>query len=551
MIGIPGSNVETGARTVAVMCAATDPIPRALRLQQTGDVEAAIRIYQGILKTQPKHPDALHFLGLAERQLGRVHRAIALLEQSLAARPDHAIVHSNLGVSHLAVAHHDEAIHHLERAVALKPDFARAHSNLVFAHQYRAGVTLVELDRVHRQWYQQHGESLTTKSARLGGAAFDRYARRGAATSRPSDEDAAPIRLGFVSPDLWTHPVGIFLVQLLERLDRTRFHATCYATRFRDDDVHSRIRAATDVFVDARRMQDDALDARIRSDAIDVLFDLAGHTQSNRLALFSRRPAPIQASWMGYVGTTGLDTMNAVFADKWQLPEHAADHMTESIIRLDGDYICFDPPSDAPDVGALPAIANGHVTFGSFNNPSKLTDDVIALWSRVLHAVNDSKLFLKYKGFGDRDLARELQRRFGTHEIDASRIILKDKTPRRDHLDQLNHVDIALDTFPYCGGLTTCEAIWMGVPTVTLPGETFASRHSLTHLSNAGLARFVANDADEYVSIASSWAGRKDELAALRSGMRDAAAASPMCDGDAFTRAAEAAILQLVEQHRP
>jgi predicted O-linked N-acetylglucosamine transferase (SPINDLY family) len=340
--------------------------------------------------------------------------------------------------------------------------------------------------------------------------------------------------VGFVSGDLWEHTVGYLVAPLLENLDRRECAVICYYDNARNDKNTARIRATTEQWRNICGVSEQRVAEQIRSDRVDVLFDLAGHTALNRLRVFARKPAPIQITWAGYVGTTGLEAMDYLLADRYEVPEGEESHYREAILRMPDDYICYGPPAYAPPVGPLPAVARGQVTFGSFNNPAKLNPEVVALWSRVLARVPGSRLMLKYRGCDNLPVQDHFRRLFAGQGIGPERLEFAPPAQHRGVFEAYNEVDIGLDPFPYSGGLTTCEALWMGVPVITCPGSTFASRHSLTHATNAGLGQFVARDFEHYVDLAAAWAGDLEGLAALRAGMRAQVSASPLCDARRF-----------------
>jgi predicted O-linked N-acetylglucosamine transferase (SPINDLY family) len=290
------------------------------------------------------------------------------------------------------------------------------------------------------------------------------------------------------------------------------------------------------VWHDTERLPDAALAELIRADHIDVLFDLTGHTCHNRLLVFARKPAPLQITWIGYVGTTGLAAMDYLLADRHHVPAEAERHYCEQVLRMPDGYVCFAPPSEAPPVSPLPALASGQITFGSFNQPAKFSATLIATWSALLRALPDARLMLRYRGLGSPLAAERIHRLFATQGIDARRVLLAGGSSRADLLAAYSQIDVALDTFPYSGGLTTCEALWMGVPVVTCPGATFAGRHALSHLSTVGLTETIAGDGQEYVALAVALARDLQRLAALRSTLRARMAASPLCDGPRFAR---------------
>jgi predicted O-linked N-acetylglucosamine transferase (SPINDLY family) len=337
--------------------------------------------------------------------------------------------------------------------------------------------------------------------------------------------------VGFVSPDLGRHPVGYLLVRVLENLG---LETICYSDRVAQDDMTCRLQAAATQWRDVLGLSDERLAEQIRADAVDILFDLAGHTAHNRLLALARKPAPIQITWLGYVGTTGLAAMDYILADRYEIPPESEVYYREKVLRLPDGYVCFDAPEEAPPVGPLPAMAQGGVTFGCFNNLAKITPQAMRVWAEILRRVPQSRLVLKYRGLEGEGFRRELLERLAAERIDAARVELLGRSPRRELLADYNRIDLALDPFPYSGGLTTCEALWMGVPVVTCPGETFASRHALSHLSNAGLTETIAHDLDEYVELAVALAGDLPRLAGLRAGLRQRMAASPLCDAERF-----------------
>lgn len=328
--------------------------------------------------------------------------------------------------------------------------------------------------------------------------------------------------------------MGYFLIRTLEQFDPQQAEIVCYSDRLNEDDLTARFQAVSTTWRKVVGWSDERLAEQIREDQIDILFDLAGHTSGNRLLVFARKPAPIQITWMGYVGTTGLTAIDYLIADRHEIPFDTESDYQEQILRMPDGYVCFDPPSYAPPVSSLPALEQDFVTFGSFNNPAKLTAAVIEVWAKILQRVPHSRLVLKYRGMSDLVVSGRMADLFASHGIDAGRVEFLGKSPHTQLLAEYGRIDLALDSFPYSGGLTTCEALWMGVPVVTCPGETFASRHSLSHLSNVGLTETIAGDFDEYVELAVGLAQDLDRLAAIRARLREQVAVSPLCDGPRF-----------------
>jgi predicted O-linked N-acetylglucosamine transferase (SPINDLY family) len=423
-----------------------------------------------------------------------------------------------LGIAFKEQGKLEEAIACYRRALELKPDYAEAHSNLLFTLQYRTDVTPTALAAAHAEYDRRHAAPLRGALAQHE-KVYDRHDR---------------LRLGFLSPDLGRHPVGYFLVRVLENLRSDQHETIAYSDRIVKDEMTYRLQSAVTRWRDVAGLSDQRLAEQIRADRIDILFDLAGHTAHNRLLVFARKPAPIQVTWAGYVGTTGLKAMDYLLADRFEVPPGAEQHYSERVLRMPDGYVCFDPPLDAPPVAPLPALERGQVTLGCFNNPAKVTPRVIEVWATILRRLPGARLVLKYKGWSDAGVARRFTEMFAAHAVDPGRLELLGASPHARLLAEYGRIDLALDPFPYNGGLTTCEALWMGVPVVTCPGATFASRHSLSHLSNVGLTETIARNLDEYVELAVALASDLPRLAALRAGLRPRMAASPLCDGERF-----------------
>lgn len=478
--------------------------------------DEAIACYRRTLELKPDRAEVHNRLGCSLTHQARPDEASACFRRALELKPDFSEVHQNRGLMLMHQGQPDEAFASFQEALAIQPRLASAHSCALLAMHYRSGVTPAQLAAAHREFDSRHAVSLPP-------ARFD--------NSRQPDRR---LRIGFVSPDLVSHPVGYFLVSVLENLDRQHSRVTCYSDRFKGDAMTDRLRAAASDWRNVRAMNDRQLAEQIRADRIDILFDLTGHFGSNRLPMFAHKPAPIQITWMGYVGTTGLSTIDYLLADRYHIPESAEAHVWERVLRMPDGYVCYAPRPPAPSVSPLPAIAQGHVTFGSFNNPMKITSEVIDVWAEILRRVPDSRLVLKYHGLDAASVSNRIAGLFAERGIARTRLDLLGGTAHGDLMRQYHRIDVALDPFPYSGGLTTCEALWMGVPVVTCPGETFASRHSLSHLSNVGLTETIAADRNAYVRLAVDLAGDLPRLNALRAGLRGQMTASPLCDGPRF-----------------
>jgi predicted O-linked N-acetylglucosamine transferase (SPINDLY family) len=489
-----------------------------IALAEQGEHALAVASFQRALQLRPDYAEAYKNLGLALEEQGELAAAVVSYQRALEVRPDYAEGHIGLGTTLLAQGDCEGALATFVRALALKPDHAGAHSSALFCRQYRPGVTCGALAQAHAAWNERHAAPLRAARA-------------------PHDNDRDPLRrlrLGFLSPDFRRHPVGYFLIQALEKLDRDQCEIVCYRDRFINDDLSLRFQAAATVWRDVGGLSDTALAEMLRDDRIDILFDLAGHSAHNRLLVFARKPAPIQITWIGYEGTTGLETIDFILADRYTIPPGQEAWYREQVLRMPEGYVCYDPPEPSPAVAPLAALRNGYIRFGSFNNLAKISPEVVAVWAKVLGRVRDSRLRLKYKGLGDALVRGRYLDLFATCGVDPSRVELTPPSGHAEYLAGYGEIDIALDPFPFGGGITTCDALWMGVPVITCPGETFASRHSLSHLWNAGLRETIAASTEEYVELAVSLAGDLPGLARLRAGLRPRLAASPLCDGERF-----------------
>ncbi|HUP80157.1 MAG TPA: hypothetical protein VM260_16505, partial [Pirellula sp.] len=401
---------------------------------------------------------------------------------------------------------------------------------LLMCQQYQLDQTPDFLFRSHQEWNQCYTSSLSVN------------------TWYPSDlKKDRPLRLGFVSADLGSHPVGYFTARLFEALNRGEYSTTIYSDRIGEDKIGERIKRSVGRWTDTAAWSDEQLATEIRNDGIDILFDMAGHTAQNRMLLFAQRAAPIQISWAGYVGTTGLTQMDYLLADQFHVPVEAEAFYSEKILRMPNGYVTYLAPENTPEVAALPALTKGTITFGAMCNPAKVNEKVLQLWARLLKRVPSSRLLLCYSGWPDEGNRRRVEEAMSQAGC-FNRIDFEQRSGATELMSVYNEVDIALDTFPYSGGLTTCEAMWMGVPTITFPGRTFAGRHSFSHLSNVGLTQFIAADESEYIAKAVEFAADLQGLNRLRMSLRSLVAESPLCDGSLFARNFEALMSRIWDQ---
>jgi predicted O-linked N-acetylglucosamine transferase (SPINDLY family) len=505
----------------ALQCAPGDAMAHSnlgLVLHAEGRLAEAADHLQQALRLQPANFEARNNLGLVHLAGGELDAAGQCFEAVCQGMPSQALAWANLASVRQAQGLIDEAIGCYRRARELNPGDATIHSSYLNTLQYRADVTLAGLQAAHDEFELRHARPLR-------------------ATWRSHANGPDPnrgLRLGFVSPHFRKHPVGYFLLALLESLDGGQCEAICYSDTKMPDAVTSRFSTAASAWHEVSGLSDSELVEKIRVDRIDILFDLAGHTSGNRLLVFACKPAPLQVTWLDYVGTTGLSAMDYILADCYEIPPNAEPYYPERVLRMPDGYICYAPPPNAPVVGPLPAIQHGTITFGSLNNPAKISDLVVRLWAKILCRTPGSRLILKYNGLESCGARSRLHRLFAEAGVDTARVELLGGSALAEHLGCYHRIDIALDPLPYNGGLTTCESLWMGVPVVTCPGESFAGRHSLSHLSALGFTETIAGNPDEYVDIAVRLAGDLPRLAEIRARLRSQMAASPLCDGKRF-----------------
>ena len=500
----------------------------AFALYEWGRLEESAASFRRALEIQPDMLDVLGCLGVVLIGLKQFGAAADCFRKALDIQPRSAQAHNNLGSALKDLGQIEDALLSFRQALEIQPDLLEAHSNLLLTHNFLAG---------------QSDTALLEEARRFGALV--------AQSARPSNnwscqpEPGRCLRVGLVSADLRAHPVGYFLENVLAALadqgaQRLVFFA--YSGSPVQDEVTDRIKTHCHSWHAVHEMSDEMLDQRIRQDGIDILIDLSGHTGDNRLPLFAWKPAPIQVSWLGYFATTGVAAMDYLIADPWTLPLSEAGNFTETIWRLPQTRLCFTPPAVALEVSPLPALSNGYVTFGCFNNLAKMDDAVVALWAQILIRVPTSRLFLMAAQLADASTRQQVARRFGMHGIAADRLILQRAVPRAQYLAAYQYVDIALDPFPYTGGATTAEALWMGVPVLTLEGKSFLSRQGVGLVVNAGLPDWVATDSSDYLARATQHASDLRRLAELRRGLRQQVLASPIFDAPRFAHHFEDAL---------
>jgi predicted O-linked N-acetylglucosamine transferase (SPINDLY family) len=499
-------------------------------LAEQGNLDGAVAAYHRALAGKPDYAEAEMNLGLALAEQGKLGAAVDSYALALRHKPDDAQLEMNLGLALAEQGRLDEAVESLRRAVTHRPGYAEAEMRLAFTQLYRSDVGLADILAAARRWNDAHGVPL----------------RDGWPAHRRPAQPALLPRIGLVSADFRCHAVGFLVIPAVEGLARAGYHLTCYSNSVKSDHLTERFVRAATVWRPVVGLSDDSLAETIRADGIDILIDLSGYSAGNRLLALARKPAPIQvASWVGYPATSGLAAMDYILADSYQLPAEAEAFYTEAVVRLPDSYVVVEPPRDSPSIDDRAAGGREEITFGSFNALKKITPVTMAAWSRILARLPASRLLLKTPALNCPATRRHVAQLFAGHGIAAERLEQIGGTSPADHLSAMRRVDIALDPFPYSGGRTTVESLWMGLPVITLPGETFCSRHSLGYLSNIGLGELAATSRDHYVDLAVTLANDKARLAGMRGGLRARMLASPLCDIDRFTAHLAAALTMM------
>jgi len=491
-------------------------------LGRQDDAEAS---YRRGLALKPGSVDGHNNLGVLLEQVGRFTEAETSYRRAIEIAPGNAHPVNNLGVLLKESGRLAEAVAMHRRAVAIAPDLAAANSNLLYTLNYDESVSPQELLDQHAAWGRNQAARLATDGARF--------------TNSP--DPSRRLRVGYVSGDFRHHSVAFFVEALLTAHDRREVEIVLYTNDARVDAVTQRLNAMADRVVPIHALPDERAAARIREDGIDILVDLAGHTAANRMMLFARKPAPVQVTWVGYPATTGLKTIDYRITDAVADPPGVADRLyTERLVRLERGFLCYRAPESAGAIAPLPAPSVGHVTFGSFNNLAKLSPATIALWARLVGEVPGARLLLKATQFKGADARDHCRAAFVAAGVAADAIELMPPLPQTsEHLDLYSRVDIGLDPLTYNGATTTCEALWMGVPVVTLRGDRHAARVGASIMTAVGLDTLIADTPEDYVAIAAALARDLGDLAALRAGLRERVRTSALCDAPGFARAVE------------
>ncbi len=517
-----------------------------LGLKAMGQAKEAAVAFRGAIKNDPRYAAAYSNLGLAYldlgqpaqaleaciqavqldeklapaqctrsaalRELGHLDEAMLACQKALQSDPTLPEGHNGLGNVYLDISRQEEAMVCFRRALELRPEYREVHSNLLMAMQYSPEVSPLDLKQEAENW---------------------------AKLFAPESDVNPPFKgikkIGFVSGDLRLHPVGGFILGLFQELQRLGIEIYCYANQGMRDAHSEKLGALAKAWRTIVGINDTTTAQIIREDGIDVLVDLSGHTASGRLGVFALRPAPIQVTWLGYSGTTGMPQFDGIIGDRFVTPSSEDNLYTEPVVRLPHAWLCFTPPSFESEIRKAPSEASSVFTFGVFNQTKKISKEAIRLWSSILQTVPNSQILLKSKGLASGAIRYQYSSWFKEFGVDIDRVIFLGTTSWQAHFLAMNKVDLFLDTFPYVGATTTVESLYMGVPVVTMEGPGHVHRMGASLLRQLDLAHFVTSSPEEYAARAVVSATNPSELYALRHSLRTRLLESPICDPWSFT----------------
>ena len=575
-------------------------LQNAIEHHQAGRLSEAQAIYKKILDLMPDNADALHYSGLIYYQTGDSETAITLISRSIAINPSH-LMYCNLGAALQAQGLHDLAIESYQSAIQLKPDYAEAYNNLGAALQEQGKITesikafqhvlsilpdyasaqnnlgnaflvqgnLKEAIDCYRNSLTLDNANLSTHSNLLLALSYYsqcslkqyydescNYGNKVLAKARPykqwsaflTDNKEKKLRVGFVSGDFKIHPVGYFLESIFAHINSERFELTAYVTQLREDALTARIKPCFSEWNVIYGMSNEQAAQKIFADEIDILVDLSGHTSGNRLAVFAWKPAPVQVSWLGFFASTGVPGIDYLLTDAISVSESQSKYFSEKFYYLPETRLCFTQPDTNLKPGSVPAKANHYITFGCFQNLSKINYAVIEVWGRIFKVLPKARLVVRNKQMTCLDERKNLQQRLMSVGIQSERIKIEEPLAREDYLASYSEIDILLDTFPYPGGTTTCEALWMGVPTLTLLGDTLLARQGASLFNCAGLQEWIAKDEDDYVAKAVKYATNIEYLVELRKVLRSQVQETALFNAARFSEQLEEAMSAMWKQ---
>jgi len=495
--------------------------------------EESLTSYDRAIEIKPDYAEAYSNRGESLRELKQYEQALASFDKAIGFRPDFANAIANRGNVFFIINQFEQGEASLREAIRIDPNLLITHNNFLLNLNYSESLNPINIFEDAKYYGTLVTKRTTPKF-----------------TQWNTPVTTEKLRIGFVSGDLRNHSVGYFIEGLITSLDKTQFEIYAFPTFSAKDDLTKRLLPFIEEWIPIYGISDFDAASKIHQKGIQVLIDLSGHSSYNRLTVFSYKPAPVQISWLGVPMTTGVPEIDYVLGDPHALPQEFENQFTEAVWRLPESYLCFTPPDSLIEVGALPALSNGYLTFASFNNLSKMNNRVVEVWSNVLKALPTAKLLLKANQLSDPNVSLQTKKRFSDHGVKADRLLFKTVlNTREEHLAIYNEVDIALDTFPYPGVTTSVEANWMGVPVLALKGGSFLSATATSIANNIGLGDWVASDVRDYVNKAVEFASDLDRLALLRSSLRNRVSRSALFDSPRFAKNFGDALFRMWSQH--
>lgn len=492
--------------------------------------DQSMQAFEENLSIQPDHIESKMGIALCYKDQGDYDKSITLCNQILHQNPKLPLVRMNLGLCLLEIGRFNESEEQYKTALNQLPH-AQLFSNYLMGMHYNPEKTKKEIYEAHLKWESLHKLQPMAKPDLKNWA------------------NGEKIKVGFISGGFRQHPVGWMITGPLESIDKRRFELHFYTTHPRRDALSKRLQDTSTSWTSVIGWTDDAIAERIRRDDMDILVELSGHAADNRLKVITKRPARVHVKWVGGLfNTSGLSDMDFLISDSVQTPEGADSWYTEKLVRLPHDYVSYSPPEYLPPIKGLPLEQNGYLTFGCFNNPVKINEVLLHHWASLLMQLPNARLLLKGKAYDSVDFVTRIKDKIASFGVDSKRVEIQGASEHKVLLDTYNSVDIALDPWPYSGGLSTIEALMMGVPVVTYPGYTFAGRHAATHLYHAGVPELIARNWTDYKDKIVSLAMDKQRLSDYRTSLRKKLLHSNVCDSNGFSKSLEQAFTQMLSQ---
>ena len=517
-----------------------------------GKLEEAVNYHLKAVEINPSYAEGYNNLGAALQKLNRLDEAVVNYQRALRLKPNFAEAYNNLAITLKCLNNFDEALINCKKAIELKPDYVEAYDNL--------GIVLKKLGKLEESiesykkaikidpsYYEAYSDYLFNllylikydhQHYTMVAKKFRHNLKKiedNLCISYQYNKDPKKLKIGFVSGDFKQHPVGFFLLDMLKHLKNKNLELVAYSNFFKKDNLSVELKSHFTNWREIENKNDVEVINQIRKDGIHILFDLSGHSAKNRLPIFINKPAPIQVSWVGYAASTGIPEIDYIIGDPYVMPPESKDQFVEKILCLPNIWCCLTKPDiKIEKIETIPALKNGFITFGCFNNFDKLNEKVINYWAKILNVVPDSKLIIKNAMFKHKHLKKKIRYLFKKNNINMHKLILEEESPRKELLESYNKIDIALDPFPYSGGTTSFEAIWMGVPVLTKKGSTFVSRTTESINRNSGMSDWIANDENEYVSKAIQFSKNLKQLSEIKKKLRQTSYNSPLFNSSLF-----------------